>query len=127
MKRIKELREQYKITQNQIEQSTGISRSLLSRYEKGTRIPPIDNIIKLADLFNVSIDYLAERTDDPTFIKKTGSGFIAATENGPDINRGQIPTKIQKIRKDSLPRTREELSALVQELLSEALKDQHTT
>lgn len=44
---------------------TGIEQSLLSKYETGERIPPTETLIKLADLYDVSIDYLLGRTDKP--------------------------------------------------------------
>lgn len=43
----------------------GIEQSLLSKYENGERIPNVDALIKLADLYNVSIDYILCRTDNP--------------------------------------------------------------
>ena len=36
------------------------------RYEKGVRSVPVDVVIKLADYYKVSTDYLLGRTDDPT-------------------------------------------------------------
>ena len=36
------------------------------RYEKGTRTIPVEAVIKLADYYKVSTDYLLGRTDDPT-------------------------------------------------------------
>lgn len=41
----------------------GLHRDVYSRYEKGIRDFPIDILIKIADYYNCSIDYLVERTD----------------------------------------------------------------
>lgn len=67
--RIKMLREAKKITQMQLSMDLSISQNTLSRYETGTREADYDTLIKLANYFDVSIDYLLERTDDPTWHK----------------------------------------------------------
>lgn len=45
----------------------GTTRSTISNFENEQRKPSLDMVIKLADYFQVSIDYLVGRTDDPTF------------------------------------------------------------
>lgn len=42
---------------------TGIDQSLLSKYERGVRLPSTPDLITLADSYHTSIDYLLERTD----------------------------------------------------------------
>lgn len=44
---------------------TGIDQALISKYEKGERIPPTETLIILADFFDTNIDYLLDRTDNP--------------------------------------------------------------
>ena len=44
-----------------------ISIRQYQRYEKGEQEPNIDTLIKIADFYNVSIDYLVGRTDNPEF------------------------------------------------------------
>ena len=41
------------------------NQNTISRYETGEREPGISDLIKLADYFGVSLDYLLERTDNP--------------------------------------------------------------
>ena len=41
------------------------NQNTISRYETGEREPGITGLIQIADYFNVSIDYLLERTDNP--------------------------------------------------------------
>ncbi len=48
-------------TQWDVSELLDISRSTLSKYEKGLLMPNIENLIKLADLYNVSCDYLLGR------------------------------------------------------------------
>ena len=45
--------------------ATGIDQSLLSKYESGERTPTTDNLLILADYYQVSIDYLLCRTENP--------------------------------------------------------------
>ncbi len=67
--RLKYLREQKGITQLKLAMDLNLNQNSISRYEKGVREADYKTLIMLADYFNVSIDYLLERTDDPTFYK----------------------------------------------------------
>lgn len=62
--RIKELRTEKGVTQKEIATQTGISRSVISEYEAGKAEPTANVVIKLADFFDVSTDYLLGRSDD---------------------------------------------------------------
>lgn len=42
-----------------------MSQNTISRYETGEREPSFAELIKIADYFNVSIDYILDRTDNP--------------------------------------------------------------
>ena len=63
--RLRELRKGKKMTQIALQMHTGIEQALLSKFENGERVPPTDTLIKLADFYNVSIDYILCRTDKP--------------------------------------------------------------
>ncbi len=56
--RLKQLRTERQLTQTQIADRVGITRSTLSAYENETRYPSYDILVKLAYLFGVSTDYL---------------------------------------------------------------------
>ena len=62
--RLKELRKSYDITQAQLAESLGERRATLSNYENKNVYPGFNMLIKLADFFHVSVDYLTGRTDD---------------------------------------------------------------
>ena len=66
---LKQLRKSKGYTQIAVQMMTGIEQALLSKFENGERIPPTETLIKLADFYNVSIDYILCRTDNPE-IKK---------------------------------------------------------
>ena len=61
------MREDNDLTQQQISEVLLCDQSLYSKYERGERDIPISLLIKLADYYNTSIDYLVGRTNDPTF------------------------------------------------------------
>lgn len=57
-KKIKYCREANDLSQSQLSQKLGVSQRNISYYENGERIPPADILLKLADIFKVSIDYI---------------------------------------------------------------------
>lgn len=52
-------------TQIAVQMKTGIDQSILSKIESGERLPSIPTMLKLADFYNVSVDYLLNRTSNP--------------------------------------------------------------
>lgn len=61
--RIKDLREDNDKTQVQCAKDLYVSKNTYIRYETGERTPPIDFMERVADYYNVSLDYLTGRTD----------------------------------------------------------------
>lgn len=64
--RLNYLKESRGVQQKQLADATGLVRQAIRNYELGERTPPLSALIALADYFDVSIDYLVGRTDDPT-------------------------------------------------------------
>ena len=65
--RLKALRKQYGYTQEQQASLIGVERSSIGKYEGKSHIIPSDDIkYKIAELFNVSVDYLLGYSDSPT-------------------------------------------------------------
>lgn len=64
MNRIKELRKKKEINQKDLGDVIGVAANSISQYESGSREPSIEILNKLADFFNVSIDYLLGRIDE---------------------------------------------------------------
>lgn len=64
--RIAALRDKRGLTQEELSHILGISRASLSHYEKNRREPDHETLIKIADQFKVSIDYLVGRTSEPS-------------------------------------------------------------
>ncbi len=64
-KRLKNLREDYNMKQVDIAKYLGIQQTVYSRYERGFQTIPVEHLLKLADLYKVSIDYILGRTNNP--------------------------------------------------------------
>ncbi len=62
--RLKELRKKRNITQLKLAMDLGMNQNAISRYETGEREADYKTLIALADYFDVTIDYLLERTDE---------------------------------------------------------------
>ncbi len=64
MKNIKLARIMREFTQLKVQMETGISQSVLSKYERGDLNPTSENLILLAKLYGTSVDYLLDLTDE---------------------------------------------------------------
>ena len=62
---LKTLRKKKSVTQKNIAEAVHITEVSYQRYEYGTVRPSLDVLIALADYFDVSLDYLVGRSDDP--------------------------------------------------------------
>ena len=63
--RLKEMRKSRGYTQVSLQMQTGIEQALLSKFENGERVPPTETLLRLAEFYNVSIDYILCRTEKP--------------------------------------------------------------
>ena len=63
--RLKELRIKRGISQLKLAMDLSMNQNSISRYETGVREADYSTLVKFADYFQVSIDYLLERTDNP--------------------------------------------------------------
>lgn len=62
-KRIRDLREDHDKTQTEIAEMLGTSQTMYARYERGASELPIRHLLKLAEYYDVSTDYILCRTD----------------------------------------------------------------
>ena len=65
IRRIRDLREDHDMNQTELAQKLGMSQTGYSKYETGENDIPTGILIKLARLYNTSIDYLLGETDNP--------------------------------------------------------------
>ena len=68
-KRIRDLREDNDKTQTEIAEYLDIKQQQYQRYESGKQEIPLHLVIKLADLYNVTLDYITSRSDIKRIIK----------------------------------------------------------
>lgn len=64
-KRMRQLRESVHISQMKMAKTFGIGQSSIFRYESNETAVPAEVLLKYADYFDVSLDYIFGRTDDP--------------------------------------------------------------
>lgn len=102
MNRLKELRKQKGLTLVELGKEVNLANNTLNRYERGIREPNISMLIKLADYFNVSVDYLIGREprgktiksyhyyviDDDYTLKKLG--VTAPTSEMPILDKSEL-------------------------------------
>ena len=69
--RIRELRKQKNMTQHDLASTLGVSKTIISEYENNFKSPNNNNLEKLADILDVSIDYLFGR--DITVVNEDGA------------------------------------------------------
>jgi transcriptional regulator with XRE-family HTH domain len=81
MNRIKDLREDLDMRQIDLAEATGIDQRTISNYETEKTYPDSLSLIKLADFFNVSIDYLVCRTQCNLFDRQKRNKFIDDIKN----------------------------------------------
>lgn len=70
--RLENLREKHNLKKNEISKRLGFSPNVYGAYERGERRPSFETIIKLADMFDVSIDYLIRGTSPNRPTKQEG-------------------------------------------------------
>ncbi|MBS4974309.1 helix-turn-helix domain-containing protein [Intestinibacter bartlettii] len=61
--RLKALRKEHRYTQEFLADYLNVTRPAIGNYEKGINEPPLQTLVKLADLYQVSLDWLAGRTN----------------------------------------------------------------
>ena len=79
-KNIKNLRKELGMTQTQLANKIFVNKSMVSAYEKGTRLPSLDSLISLSKTLNVSIDYLLGIQKDNNNDRETTIDISGLTE-----------------------------------------------
>ncbi|GAA5344443.1 helix-turn-helix domain-containing protein [Planifilum fimeticola] len=87
--RLRALRLKHKMTQEQLGKKINVTKVSISGYENGTRTPDLETLQKIADVFDVTVDYLLGRTDQTINIHEE---FRRIQESIPEWgeNAGQI-------------------------------------
>ena len=80
-KRLLSLREERKLSMEEVATAIGITKSTLSKYEKGKNEPGMMIAKHLADFFKVSIDWLIGVTEEKNSVKNIDNLYLSLTEN----------------------------------------------
>ena len=80
MTKIKELRKFYNLTQNEFGERINLTGHNVGDWERGKCEPSITDLIKIAETFDVSIDYLTGRTDEFGNVQRSSSPGLTADE-----------------------------------------------
>lgn len=103
--RLKELRDEKKLSQEEVAKAIGTSQTNIGRWEKGLNEPSSGFVIKLANYFEVSIDYLLGREDDFGNITVTSSPSSDLSASSPNASLTPEERELLELYK-KLPGTR---------------------
>lgn len=93
---LKAIRESKGLTQKEVADDLEIGTSTLSQYETGKREPDNSTLVKIADYFNCSVDYLLGRVDSPELIIKKAPPVGDATDEY-EIDKNASPLTAEEI------------------------------
>ncbi len=98
--RLRDLRTEKGLTQYEIADYLNLKRTTYANYESGTREPDYETLLKISDFFDVSIDYLLEKTD----IRKYTEDILAfnSTEGLTEDDLKLVHQMIQNMRDKNL-------------------------
>ena len=96
--RLRKARERKNLTQVQVKQRTGINNKTLSGYEKNVSEPDLETLKILANLYEVSVDWLIGNTDDPTPHSK--DLYTPKTDRQYDLLLREIKEKYPRVNID---------------------------
>lgn len=94
--KIKFERKRLKLTQNDLSKLLNVSQPTLAGYETGVREPDLETLLKLAKIFNCSVDYLLDNEKAKIYFTDDWQReIIELTQNASDIEKAKIKAYIQ--------------------------------
>lgn len=97
VERLRALRERKGLTQGQAAKKMGIVRTTYSNYEAGNREPDHETLAKMADFFEVTVDYLLGKTNFPS--DKVRNDLMDAYDRLPEAEKRIIQDMIKALEK----------------------------
>ncbi len=93
---LKIYRQRYGYTQEQIAEKLGVSRQAVAKWERGDSLPSIENVIALADLYEVSVDSLVRKIAEKLPVSEGQKHIFGVTKVG---KNGEIilPEKAREV------------------------------
>lgn len=122
----KRLRTSSGFTQVEIAEKLGISRSTIGMYETGAREPDFETLEKIADFFNVDIDYLLGRTDKTTLLPET-AGHYYLNEDARDLAQFMFENPEYKVLFDASRKVKKEDIEFVKQMIDRMRGDSNDT
>lgn len=127
--RIRQLRIERGYSQQQLAEAIKSSQQSITDWETGKKIPRTDALAAIADLFDVSIDYIVGATECPYRVKSytisDGEVICFTTEKSPQPEQaeGGSGETVFTLPKDAFPTTRQEFEKFVESLVRKALAE----
>ncbi len=101
-KRLTELRKQNKLSQDALAKKVGVHPNVIGRYERGEAKPTIEVATKMADVFEVTVDYLVGKTD--LLIDKDILGQLITIQKLPKEEQERILFTLEALLRDAKTR-----------------------
>lgn len=104
-RKIQQLRKENKMSQPELAKFVGTSGTIIGRYERGEITPSIEVARKLAEVFNVTVDYLVAEKDIPKLLKDQSMiNRLSALESIPNEDRDRILFVVDGLIRDAIAR-----------------------
>ncbi|WP_195283547.1 helix-turn-helix domain-containing protein [Harryflintia acetispora] len=94
--RLKELRTEKGLSQRALAEEIPVAKQTVSGYEKQGNVPDIEILMRIADYFGVSVDYLIGAVDVRTPITKIKTNELTSSENELIGNLRSLPPEVQE-------------------------------
>lgn len=95
---LKRAREKSGFTQSQVAKLLGIPREVISYFESGTREPGVDDVMRLADVYGVDMQYLLPEREDTCEIEPVGDSSISLAFRARKIVAEDLPVIVESRR-----------------------------
>lgn len=103
-------RKSHKLTQKKLAEDVGVSQRIISDFENGNAKPSYTVLLRLADYFGISLDYLTGRSDE---VQRAVEGGVPYTEKGRiSAEARALAEEVEKLR----PEQRETMMAMLKVL-----------
>ncbi len=122
----KRLRSSSGLTQAEMAEKLGISRSTIGMYETGAREPDFETLEKIADFFNVDTDFLLGRTDKTTILPET-AGHYYINEEAREIAQFMFENPEYKVLFDASRKVKKEDIEFVKQMIDRMRGDSNDT
>jgi len=113
--RLKELREEKNISRSDLAEILGVSTQTIANYENGHREPNFDTLLKIADYFNVTVDYLIGRSEYRTVEEQISKRSKFERTVGESLKEVIMNKKLEEIRRDE--KIEKETGTFIEEIL----------